>query len=315
MEKQQCSLQLSFSDFKKESSIGRGGYGEVFLAKHITSGEKIALKVLHSKELTGKDGIYFYTELASLSKIHNTFVVNLIGYSNIFPFFIATEYLQCGTLYDALVHKPRAPKLDNSQKTLIAMAVAYGMLSVHQAGIIHRDLKSSNILLDENYLPKISDFGLSISNHQNNENNEFIQKIVLIQQEDTKIETKIIGTPGYMPPEMYDGVEFCSSKVDVYEYGMLLWEMVTEKTPFRNMDPLAIMTAVAIQNKRPNIPSNISASMKKLIESCWERDPENRPSFEQIFELFEKKRVFFPQTNLHKIDAMIEYISKKEKKK
>ena len=302
--------------FEKEKSIGRGGYGEVFLAKQISIGEKVALKVLHTKELTGDDGLYFYNELLSLSKINNPFVIRLVGYSNSIPFFIATEFAQCGTLYDSLVHKPRSPKLDNSQKTLIAMGISYAMISVHRAQIIHRDLKSSNILLDENYLPKITDFGLSLIQHQNSQNNEFIQKVQQIQEEKkSKIDTKILGTPGWMPPEMYDGAEYCTNKVDVYEYGMILWEMITEKTPFRNMDPLAIMTAVAIQNKRPAIPSNVSPSMKKLIESCWDKEPENRPSFEQIYDLFAKKQVYFPQTNLHKIDAMIEYISKKVQKK
>lgn len=305
------SKQL-FSDFEKEKSIGRGGYGEVFLAKQISTGEKVALKVLYEKELADDNGFYFYNEILALSKINNIFVINLVRYSTTFPYFIATEFAQCGTLYDSLVHKPRAPKLDNSQKTLIAMGIAYGMISVHQSQIIHRDLKSSNILLDENYLPKISDFGMCIIHHQD-ENNELIQKVQQIQKE-KKADKKILGTPGWMPPEMYDGVEYCTNKVDVYEYGMILWEMITEKTPFRNMDPLAIMTAVAIQNKRPIIPSNVPQSLKKLIESCWDKEPERRPSFEQIYDLFVQKQVYFSQTNLHKIDAMIEYISSKCKK-
>ena len=61
--------------------------------------------------------------------------------------------------------------------------------------------------------------------------------------------------------------------------------------------------------------SNVSPSMKKLIESCWDKEPENKPSFEQIYDMFAKKQVYIPQTNLHKIDVMIEYISKKVQKK
>lgn len=303
--------KVSFSDFQKEKIIGKGGYGEVFLAKHITTEKKSALKVLNAEELAGKDNIYFYSELLSLSQINNMFVIKLLGYSDSFPFCIETEYADCGTLFDALSHKPRSPRLDSSQKTLIAMGIAYGMISVHQANIIHRDLKSSNILLDENHLPKISDFGLSLIKSDQKEINDLIQKV----DTESKFEAKIIGTPGWMAPEMYDGIEDYTNKVDVYEYGVLLWEMATESIPFRNMDPLAIMTAVVIQNKRPNIPSNISASFKKLIQSCWDKDPENRPSFNQIFDLFANKQVYFPQTNLHKVDAMIEYISKKTVKK
>lgn len=283
-----------YEDFKIIRPIGKGSYGDVYLVTLGKDGPEKALKLINVQDLSGKDKQYFYQEILALSSISNTFIVSLFSYSDVCPFCIATDFSKCGTLHDAILHKPRAPKLDNTQKSVIAMGIAYGMICVHEHHFIHRDLKSANILLDENYLPKISDFGLSIKADEN----------MIIEQ-------NAVGTAAWMAPEMFDGTKHITNKADVYSFGIILWEMLTETIPFKNKDPINIMTLVVVNKERPRFPSYAPHNLKSLIERCWDENPDNRPSFVEIFNMFLHKEVYYSQTNLYKIDAMGEYISKK----
>ena len=171
---------------------------------------------------------------------------------------ITMEYIENGSLRDML--DKHSPELnDYKTKMQIAFGIAKGMLELHKNHIIHRDLK----------LPKISDFGLSKQ---------------LFDESYTK--TGNIGTVQYMAPEVSEGQEY-TSKVDVFSYGMILYELYTQKALFQGMNPFQIVMAVS-QGHRPTIPSIISSFEAELIQKCWSQNPEERPSFEDIVQMFEQ---------------------------
>ncbi|KAH0791962.1 TKL family protein kinase [Histomonas meleagridis] len=283
-------LSVALSDFKKEVSIGKGAYSEVFLATHIPTQIKTALKVLTAKKLEGSAKTYFVREVMILASCRNPFLLQLMGFTDTYPYCIVSQYVESGSLYDALKHKPGSPELSNTDKSIIAMCVAYGMNALHQQKIIHRDLKSLNILLDSNCLPKIIDFGIS-----------------RFHGEEGELVTSTIGTPHWMAPEMFNSTHY-DSKVDVYSYGILLWEMLTEATPFDGMSAFQIMAAVCQKGQRPDIPESTPKELTALIEACWSQDPAQRPTFDQIYQAFSTCSVSFANTDPSKVEVLANYI-------
>ncbi|KAH0792495.1 TKL family protein kinase [Histomonas meleagridis] len=220
-----------------------------------------------------------------------------MGYTDTYPYCIVTQYVEQGSLYDALKHKPNSPTLDSTDKTKIAMCIAHGMSFLHSMKIIHRDLKSLNILLDSNCLPKVIDFGIS---RFHNEQNELV--------------TSTIGTPHWMAPEMFNSSHY-DVKVDVYAFGIMLWEMLTEETPFEGMSAYQIMTAVCQNQKRPAIPSDAPEGLSNLIDACWEQSPTKRPTFFDVFQEFATQNAYFPGTNLSEIATFVKTIQTLDKEK
>ena len=287
---------VDIKDYKIDKVIGKGGYGQVSLA--FKGGKQYALKELFFKELEGRDLQLFCREVQILGKCDSPFLLRLNGFTLSYPYVIITDYVPKGSLFEALRHRQNSPNLTSTNKTLIALGIAQGMMSLHQMNIIHRDLKSLNILLDERALPHICDFGIA---REKASENEPI--------------THQIGTPHWMAPETFSGENY-SNKVDVYSYAVLLWEMLTESTPFRGKNPIQIMTIVYQRNERLRIPSNTPEPLKNLIKRCWDRNPDVRPTFAEIYSLFAQKKVMFPDTDTRSVDNLVQMIegSRKYKK-
>ena len=287
---------VSLNDFEFEKIIGKGGYSEVWLATHKETGEKCAIKKLFLQKLEGLNLQSYVREVQILACCHDLFILPFQGFTNTFPYSIVTEYIPKGSLYEALQHRPGAPRLSPSHKTLIAIGISHGMMELHRQGVMHRDLKTLNILLDDRLLPRICDFGIS----------RFA--------DDSDEMTKEIGTPHWMAPEMWESDHY-TEKVDVYAFGMILWEMVTEQTPFKGKSSIQVATAVCKNNERPPIPSSCPTTLKNLIQMCWHRDPEKRPSFKQIFHALSEKKTMFRHTDPRSINAILMLIKEEEKKR
>lgn len=286
---------VDYNDFKLIKSIGHGGSGKVYLATHVPSGKTCSFKKLFIKELKDKNLISFCREVEALVKCDNVFVLPFYGWVPNYPYSIITEYVPNGSLYHAIRSESKTPILSPTNKTLIAIGIANGMMSLHKLGIIHRDLKSLNILLDENLLPKIGDFGLS-----------------RIQGEEQKHMTADIGTPHWMAPELFES-NIYTNKVDVYSYGMILWEIVTGAVPFNDFTPIQIALRVSKEQLRPEIPSDTPKALQSLIKRCWSQKPEDRPTFSQIYKFLIRKRAFFNGTDLKAIDQLATEIKRQEK--
>lgn len=154
--------------------------------------------------------------------------------------------------------KKRVKKLTNRERVRVIIELSSAMESVHTAGIIHRDLKLENILLDKDNHVKLGDFGLC----------SFIEK-------DTEIMsyTQMVGTINYMAPELVKGRKDYNEKVDVYAFGVVVFMILTngEKPDITIFDVGA--------GKKAPIPKSVSSFSKKLIEKCWSFEASERPSF------------------------------------
>lgn len=188
---------------------------------------------------------------------------------------IVTEFLPRGSLFRLL--QRNSAKFDWRKRVHMALDIARGMNYLHHCNppIIHRDLKSSNLLVDRNWTVKVGDFGLSRLKHE------------------TYLTTKTgRGTPQWMAPEVLRS-DPSDEKSDVYSYGVVLWELVTEKIPWDNLNSMQVIGAVGFMDQRLELPKDLDPQWASIIESCWHRDPKERPSFQELLERFKGLQMKF----------------------
>lgn len=239
--------------------------------------QPVAIKRLKYSTLEDENLDTYQREFAVLSAIQHPCVLKFIGATDTKPFLILTELMSGKSLYHK-INKIRATGLtpdDATMLTIAAFDIARGMRYLHKNKIVHRDLKSLNVLLDENGFTKICDFGLAGYGADKSEL------------------TKSLGTPYWMAPELFLGESSYSNKVDVYSYGIILWELVNRQTPYNGMDVPEMITKIITNDIRPEMNSQnpgCSKSFRRLIEKCWNKDPDKRPSFNRIVYDFSRKK-------------------------
>lgn len=165
------------------------------------------------------------------------------------------------------------PLLDwnETKKFINIYGIASAMKYLHSKSYMHRDLKPQNILMDNNLYPKVSDFGLSKSYSLENT-------------------IMALGTPVYMAPEIWLSYEYTKA-VDVYAYSLIVYEIITNKKPYNDMNIFMLCLKVTEQY-RPEIIEEIPSWYKKLITSCWNQDPSQRPSFDEIVDMLKNNPEF-----------------------
>ncbi|KAH0795320.1 TKL family protein kinase [Histomonas meleagridis] len=270
---------VNIDDFSFLKELGRGGCGEVWLGVHKPTGTQVAIKKLFVDPQIPVVFEHYRREVEILAKCKFPCVLHLFGYTLNQPLCIITPYITGGSLFDHLVKRSVYPPLDGTQKTIIAMGITYAMMRLHDLNIIHRDLKSMNVLLDENLLPVVCDFGIS----------------KVVGESPTQM-TVSIGTPHWMAPEQFKSNDY-DGKVDVYSFAMLLYEMLTEKLPFTGKNFHQVAYAVVEKGERPHLPRHGNSSISSLIKTCWNQNPKKRPTFREIFYLFLEGKVKWDGTN------------------
>ncbi|XP_058074827.1 systemin receptor SR160-like [Magnolia sinica] len=221
--------KLTFADlleatngFHNDSLIGSGGFGDVYKAQ-LKDGSVVAIKKLI--HVSGQGDREFTAEMETIGKIKHRNLVPLLGYCKVGEErLLVYEYMRFGSLDDILHDRKKAGiKLNWAARRKIAIGAARGLAFLHHnciPHIIHRDMKSSNVLLDENLEARVSDFGMAR----------------LMSAMDTHLSVSTLaGTPGYVPPEYYQSFR-CSTKGDVYSYGVVLLELLTGKQPTDSAD-------------------------------------------------------------------------------
>ncbi|KAL8232211.1 hypothetical protein R6Q57_001989 [Mikania cordata] len=202
-------------NFSKTSQIGAGGFGNVYKAS-LPNGQLIAIK--RARHGSTQGGLEFKTELELLSRVHHKNVVGLIGFCfDEGEQMLVYEYILNGTLKDSLSGRSGI-KLDWMRRLKIALEAARGLQYLHDLAdppIIHRDIKTSNILLDQRLVAKVADFGLSKP---------------LSDANKTHVTTQVKGTMGYMDPEYYMTQQL-REKSDVYSFGVVMLELITARNP------------------------------------------------------------------------------------
>ncbi|URE34152.1 serine threonine-protein kinase [Musa troglodytarum] len=207
-------LSAATSNFRTESLLGEGGFGRVYRGRLETTGQVVAVKQLDRNGLQGNRE--FLVEVLMLSLLHHPNLVNLIGYcSDGDQRLLVYEYMPLGSLEDHLHDfPPDKEPLDWNTRMKIAAGAAKGLEYLHDKAnppVIYRDLKSSNILLDKGFHPKLSDFGLA--------------KLGPVGDK-SHVSTRVMGTYGYCAPE-YAMTGQLTVKSDVYSFGVVLLELIT----------------------------------------------------------------------------------------
>ncbi|CAN6289563.1 unnamed protein product [Urochloa humidicola] len=208
-------LKRSTNNFAEANELGYGGYGKVYRGM-LPTGQPIAIKRAQQGSMQG--GHEFKTEIELLSRVHHKNLVGLVG----FCFeqgeqMLVYEYMPGGTLRDSLSGKSGL-HLDWKKRLRVALGAARGLAYLHELAdppIIHRDVKSSNILMDEHLTAKVADFGLS--------------KLVS-DSERGHVSTQVKGTLGYLDPEYYMSQQL-TEKSDVYSFGVVMLELIVAKQP------------------------------------------------------------------------------------
>ncbi|XP_047319947.1 serine/threonine-protein kinase CTR1-like [Impatiens glandulifera] len=258
-------LVIQWSDLTLKEKIGSGSFGTVHLAEW--RGSDVAVKILMEQDFLEKLCREFLREVAIMKRLRHPNIVLFMGAVTQPPkLSIITEYLSRGSLYKLLQIRDAGVKMDERRRLNMAYDVANGMNYLHQLKppIVHRDLKSPNLLVDSNYTVKVSDFGLSCSKA-----NTFLSS------------KTAAGTPEWMAPEVLRD-ELSNEKSDIYSFGVILWELVTLQQPWKNMNATQVMAAVGFKRRRLEIPSQTNPKVAALIEACWDEDPLKRPSFSTI---------------------------------
>lgn len=275
--------------FSTQNLLGEGGFGYVYKGL-LPDGREVAVKQLKTGGEQGERE--FKAEVEIISRIHHRYLVSLVGYCiSDSRRLLVYDYVPNNNLYYHL-HDEGRPVLEWSTRVKIAAGAARGIAYLHEdchPRIIHRDIKSSNILLDNNFEARVSDFGLA--------------KLAL--DANTHVTTRVMGTFGYMAPEYaYSGK--LTEKSDVFSFGVVLLELITGRKPVDTSQPMGDESLVewarpllghALDTGNfegltdPRIGSNyVDSEMFQMIEAaaaCVRHSAAKRPRMGQVVRAFD----------------------------
>ncbi|KAJ7535104.1 hypothetical protein O6H91_12G018500 [Diphasiastrum complanatum] len=262
------------SDLEEIRELGSGNFGTVYHGKW--RGSDVAIKRIKASCFSGRSFERqrllgdFWKEANTLSQLHHPNVVAFYGVVPDGPggtLATVTEYMVNGSLKQVLQKKDRT--IDRRKRLLIAMDAAFGMEYLHGKNIVHFDLKCENLLVNmkDPHRPvcKVGDLGLS--------------KV----KQKTMVSGGVRGTLPWMAPELLSGnSSMVTEKIDVFSFGIVMWELLTGEEPYANMHYGAVIGGIVNNTLRPPIPNWCDPAWKSLMERCWAADPASRPSFADI---------------------------------
>lgn len=276
-------FDLSFNEFSNLNEIATGGSGAVIFTADWQK-QKVVLKIWRLSPFQQEEEYgAFESEIRLLSSIRSQYVVNFLGAILEIPRVgIVLEYCSKGSLRSLL----KRESLPWPRRLKLLHDLAMGMAFLHSRSIVHRDLKSDNVLVDKNYLAKVSDFGCSKR-----------LSLAAAQQH-----TKYVGTSAYMAPEVTNGEQY-NEKCDVFSFSIIMFEVLTLLEPYQGIPRFNIEVQVAKRpDLRPQVPDDVqfihdhesrdpTGDQDKFIsmmKRCWQHDQHERPSFDDILITFEE---------------------------
>ena len=257
------SVVRYFGDYELLSEIARGGMGVVYKARQVKLNRVVAMKMILAGQLASQEDVRrFYVEAEAAAKL---------SHPNIVPIFEVGEHEQQHYFSMAFVdgqslaHRIAQGVVEPREAARLVNDVAGAIAYAHIEGVIHRDLKPGNILIDKDGTPRVTDFGLA--------------KRVTGEASGLTVTGQILGTPSYMPPEQARGesaeVSYLS---DVYSLGAVLYCLVTGRPPFQASN--AVDTLVQVLSREPVSPRQLNASvpldLETIILKCLEKKPSQR---------------------------------------
>ncbi|AMD19341.1 HBR440Cp [Eremothecium sinecaudum] len=258
----------------KGELIGKGSFGAVYLGLNVTTGEMMAVKQVEVPKFGSQGETAACTvnalisEVSTLRNLDHLNIVQYLGFENkngIYSLFL--EYVaggSIGSLFRLYGH------FDEQLIRFLTRQVLEGLAYLHLRGILHRDLKADNILLDNAGVCKISDFGISRQSNNIYSNSEMTMR----------------GTVFWMAPEMVDTTQGYSAKVDIWSLGCVVLEMFAGRRPWSNFEAVAAMFQIGKSKAAPPIPEDtlplISQEGRDFLDNCFKVDPEERPTADKL---------------------------------
>ena len=253
------TIPAQIGDYQVLEEVGRGGMGVVYRAQDERLNRVVALKTVHLNA-SATERERFQSEARTVARLNHLNIVQVydVGRNDDFPY-IAFEFVEGTTLAHKLIESPLAAT--PAAKLLAVLAIA--LQAAHEAGIIHRDLKPANVLIAADGTVKVTDFGLAKS----------------LDQVEPLTQTGIIlGTPSYMAPEQTTQSQPITSSVDIYALGVVLYECLTGRPPFRSPTPFDTLSQ--IREGEPVAPSRLQGNCPRDLETiclkCLQKEPIQR---------------------------------------
>ncbi|GMI51802.1 hypothetical protein TeGR_g9192, partial [Tetraparma gracilis] len=252
----------------EEKPFDKGSFGSVFRITYERAVQVAKVINLEDEPVRMHEKIkeQYAGEVALMAGLRSTNIVSIYGAITTRPgqLVIIMEYCEMGTLRNFL------DELEGKGLTVDVLInfiedVASGMYYLHSKGVVHRDLKTSNILIDGKMRCKVADFGQSRS--------------ASLSTQATKRGST--GTLAYNAPEAHDGEEL-TVKADVFSYGIILWECMTTEVPWEGTPEGQLIRRVCDKNERPPCNGGMHSGVRRLMEICWVKDPRDRPNFATV---------------------------------
>ena len=262
---------INSEEVKKEKEIGQGSSCIVYRGTYRHT--PVAIKVLRANSKSSLKE--FEREVEAMLQLKHPNLVLFMGATTCAEMSILTEFCFGDTVFSLLHEKVRV-QISPQQQLTMALDTAKGMAFLHASGLLHRDLKSLNLLLtdpvngpNDRVHVKITDFGISVAYDQD------------------RLMTGQMGTCHWMAPEVLNSEGYDYS-ADVYSYAIVLWEIFARETPYRGINPAMIPYRVLNLGDRPDISKVKNHMIQAIIIRCWTRIKENRPTFPEIIKLLEE---------------------------
>ena len=258
---------------RKAKILGKGGFGVVLHGRW--RGIDVAVKKMLPSSATTKSKMEFVKELALMARLSHPNIIQLLGAcTDGGEFLVMMQYMNRGDLFH-LMHgnSPDSQEVAWEKRgRLMCIHVARGLTYLHESTppIIHRDIKSINVLIDESWVAKLSDVGLAGT-----------------MADFASEEGATACTPAWAPPEVLRGQK-ATEKSDMFSFGVILWEVSSRRVPWRGVAQSDITNLVGTQGRRLEISRSLPLPIKTLITSCWLDNPKKRPSAERVLSALEK---------------------------
>jgi serine/threonine protein kinase len=254
------TLPVKIGRFEIRRHLGSGAFGQVWLANDPSLDRLVALKVPRQHFGDAEHSGIFLREARAAAKLRNKHIVQVyeVGEDQPGSVYIATEFIPGQTLAAVLKRGPLLPR----EVATIAAKIADAIHYAHEAGVVHRDLKPGNILMDERDEPYVADFGLARQ----------------ISTDGSTIAGDLIGTPTYMAPEQARGEGYrADARTDVYALGVIVYEALTGQVPFRGALAALLAKVVGDPPEPPRkLDPRIPATLETICLKCLEKDVARR---------------------------------------
>lgn len=260
-------LIIPYYDIMFDKKIGAGSLGTIYLARWCE--QPTVIKMLEG-EFTAEEQEQLIREINIMSRLRSPAIVQFYG-ACLEPgrICLAMEYMRRGSLYNVL----NETSLSSEQQRNIALDIARGLHYLHMQGVLHRNLKSANVLINSTWRAKLTDFGLSKIQSAS---------IMTINKRSQAIQ--------WMAPESIERYPVYTEKSDIYSYGVILWEIMTEKQPYKGMTEEEVVNSIK-QGEREEIPQTVPNVYAEIIRNCWLKNPNERPSLIEIIREIERYEI------------------------